>query len=103
MNYTYNVTLTETPEGPDAALRERLAKVAAYRLETLHEREHYYPKAEDFFDMLDNMQGPFLWEMSDEELEKNPPSRIDFKVLNVNPISPPATDSTINVEVTIEF
>lgn len=101
MDNTYEVTVAETDGGPDAALRERLARVAAYRLETLAERHDHHPQAGGAFDMLDHLDGPFFWERTDEEMVDNPPSRVDFDVLAVDPVARPATPGTVRVTVRI--
>lgn len=101
MKNTYIVTVRATPDGPDEALRIRFATCAAFRLTTLEDREGYYPKVGEYFDMLDNLSGPFLWDMSDEDIDKNPPSRIDYQVLAVEPAIKPETSSEIRVEVAI--
>ena len=102
-HYTYQVALLEEPGGPDAALRERLARVAAFRLASLDRRQGHYPVVGGAFDMLDGLEGKFLWEMTDEELEASPPSRIDFEVVAVDPVERPATPGDIRVTVRVPF
>ena len=71
---TYEVEVVEEDDGPDAALRDRLATVAAFRLGRLDVREGHYPSVGESFDMLDNFDGPFLWERTDEQLADDPPT-----------------------------
>lgn len=104
MNTTYEVTVAETDGGPDAAMRDRLARVAAYRLATLARRGGHHPQAGGGFDMLDHLEGPFFWQRTQEEMADNPPSRVDYEVLAVDPVAPPAApDSTVRVTVRLVF
>ncbi len=103
MSHTWQVTIESTPGGPDAAMRDRLARCAAFRLGRLNVREGYYPKQGDFFDMLDHFSGRFLWERSDQELADEPPSRVDYEVVRVEPAERPASDQTISVVARIVF
>jgi hypothetical protein len=100
---TYRVTVMEEEGGPEPALRERLATVAAFRLGRLDEKQGHYPVVDGWFDMLDGFEGKFLWEMTDEELEASPPSRIDFEVVAVDPPERPAVPSEIRVTVRVPF
>ncbi len=99
--YTYVVTVVEEAGGPGAALRERLATIATFRLQSLDRRTGHYPVVGGYFDMLDSLEGKFLWEMSDAELEQKPPSRIDFEVLSVDPAERSATPSEVRVSVRV--
>jgi len=96
---TYQVTVIDTPDGPDAALRERLATCAAFRLSRLEQRLQHYPQVGGTFDMLDNFSGPFLWERSDEQMAADPPSRVDYEVVDVDPPFPPSSPQTVKVVV----
>jgi hypothetical protein len=98
---TYQVTVVETHDGPDAAMRERLARCAAFRLESLERRAKHYPRVGGEFDMLDHFEGRFLWERSDEEMVNDPPSRVDYEVVGVDPPEPPATPGLVQVQVRI--
>lgn len=100
---TYEVTVSDMDGGPDAAMRARLATCAAYRLETLEDRNGHYPQPGGEFDMLDHYSGPFFWERSDEELATDPPSRVDYEVISVEPAIKPAEPQTIRVQVRIVF
>ncbi len=97
--YKYIVTVEAGPEAMDHALLDRLSVVAAYRLETLSERDDYYPAAGMEFDMLDNFEGKYFWDMSDEEFALNPPSRVDFETVAVSPVEPPADGAEVRVLV----
>ena len=101
--HTYEVTVAEQEEGPEPELRERWAKVAAYRLATLEEREGHYPEVGGNFDMLDNFEGPFFWERTDEELEADPPSSVQFEITAVDPAEPPAAPQVVTVTVIVPF
>ncbi len=98
---TYVVTVDAEPDGPDAALRSRLARIAAFRLGRLETKTGHYPAVGGTFDMLDCLEGKFLWEMTDEELSQRPPTRIDFEVLDVVPAARPATPSEVRVRVRV--
>lgn len=100
---TYQVIVVETTNGPDAAMRERLAQCAAFRLSRLEQRQGHYPRRGGEFDMLDHFEGRFLWERSDEELVDEPPSRVDYEVVAVDPEQPPATPGLVKVMVRIVF
>lgn len=101
--HDYVVTVAEEEEGPEAALRERLATVAAHRLATLEEREGHYPEAGGSFDMLDHLDGPFFWERTDEEMVDDPPTRVDFEVVDVEPAAAPAAPQQVRVTVRVPF
>lgn len=98
---TFQVTVLETEGGPDAAMRERLARCAAYRLESLAKRRGSVPVVGGCFDMLDHFEGPFFWERSDAEMVDNPPSRVDYEVVAVDPPTPPAGGGTMRVTVRV--
>lgn len=100
---TYVVTVEPGPDGPEPALLERLALIAAYRLEGLEDRDGHYPVAGGTFDMLDNLTGRFLWEMSDEELATNPPTRVDFEIVEVDPVERPQQNSQVRVRVRVPY
>jgi len=99
--HTYQVTVAETAQGPGPELRERLAQCAVYRLETLDERHGHYPLPGSEFDMLDHFDGAFFWERSAESMDDDPPSRVDYVVVAVDPPQPPATPTTVRVTVEV--
>lgn len=101
--HTYEVTVAEGGGGPEPELRERWATVAAYRLETLEEREGHYPEVGGSFDMLDNFEGKFFWERTDEELEQDPPSSVVFEITAVDPEAPPESPQVVKVTVVVPF
>ncbi|MFO0663960.1 MAG: hypothetical protein U0174_08415 [Polyangiaceae bacterium] len=101
--HRYVVTVRSEEGGPEPQLLERFSTIAAFRLGRLDAREGHYPKVGGFFDMLDNLSGPYLWERSDEQMANEPPTRIDFEVLEVDPPEPPATPSDIRVLVRVPF
>lgn len=103
MPNTYSVTIPETPEGPDAATRERLAQVAAFRLRRLEERDGHYPQSGEAFDMLDHFSGRFFWERTDEEMVNDPPSRVEYEVLTVDPPDMPEVPGNVSVTVRLVF
>lgn len=100
---TYIVTVEAAPEGSSPEMLARLSKVAAYRLSTLERRDQHYPVAGENFDMLDNLEGKFFWEMTDEEFNNNPPGRVDFEVISVDPVERPATAADIRVHVRMPY
>lgn len=99
--HDYIVTVESGPEGPDAKLAERFAVIAAFRLRSLDRRLGHYPEASAWFDMLDGLEGKYLWEMSDAEVAENPPTRIDFEVLSVDPVVPPTEPGVVRVTVRV--
>lgn len=98
---TYIVSVEPVPveDGPDAPMLERLATIAAFRLGSLERRTGHYPVPGALFDMLDCLDGKFLWEMTDEELEADPPTRVDFEVVSVEPAERPPQPSEVRVVV----
>lgn len=103
MQNTYLVTVVETEGGPDAAMRARLATCAAFRLASLERRSGHYPQPGSEFDMLDNFSGPFLWERSDQQMADDPPSRVDYEVLSVDPLTRPDEPGEVRVTVRLAF
>lgn len=101
--YQYDVTVVDESGEMDPATQERLATVAAYRLETLDENEGSYPVPGGAFDMLDHFEGPFFWERTDEEMEADPPTSVAFEVVAVDPAEQPEAGATIRVEVTVPY
>ncbi len=99
--HTYLVTVVAEQGGPEEEMRERLAVIAAFRLQSLDRRTGQYPVVGGWFDMLDSLEGKFLWEMSDEELERKPPVRIDFELLSVDPAERPLTPTEVRVSVRV--
>lgn len=98
---TYVVTVEGDWSGPDAHLRERFATIAAFRLASLDRRLDHYPVAGGAFDMLDNLEGKYLWERTDAEMEASPPTRIDFEVVSVDPVARPAAPGVVRVTVRV--
>ena len=100
---THEVTIAETAGGPDAAMRQRLATCAAYRLASLDRRTGHYSEAGGEFDMLDNFSGPFFRERSQEQIANEPPSRVDYEVVPVDPPMRPAAAQVVHVAVRVSF
>ena len=98
-NHTYEVELEQQEGGPEPELRERLAVVAARRLQKLEG----YPQAGQPFDALDTFEGKYVWEMSPEEFEATPPTQVDFEVVSVDPVEPPAAEATVKVVARVVF
>lgn len=101
-DYDFAVTVLAEDGGPEPELRARFATAITYRLELLNERDGTYPAAGDFFDFLDSFDGPFAWEMTDDELEANPPTRVDFEIVEVEPAAAPGS-GTVTVSARIPF
>lgn len=102
MPHAYTVEVAEEEGGPEAELRERWAVCVARRLADL-EAEAGYPQAGGAVDILDAMEGTFVWEMTDAELEANPPSRVDVEIMSVEPAEPPAEPGPVSVRVRVPF
>lgn len=100
--YEYTVDVLDEDGGPEPELRERFATVIAYRLGQLEDQRGVYPKAGDAFDFMDAFEGPFIWEMTDDDLEATPPSLVDFEVVEVAPVEPAGT-GPVAVTVRIPF
>ena len=98
---TYEVTVQAGEEGPPPEIVERLVAVATYRLEGLEEKEGHYPRAGGSFDMLDNLEGKFFWEMTDEELEATPPTAVYFDIVAVDPAEAPTDGTPVRVTVAV--
>lgn len=94
----YTTEIIEEAGGPDEQLRVRLATVAAYRLTRIIEKDAFVVEPGAQFDMLDNFEGPFLWEMSDEDLERNPPTSVAFGV-----VSSAETNGVVHVRLRVPF
>jgi hypothetical protein len=99
----YTVEVLDEDGGPDPALRERFAACAARRLARLEANEGHYPTVGGSFDILDGFEGPFVWEMTPEELEANPPSSVLLEVVTVDPAEPPADGGPVQVGVRVPF
>lgn len=96
---TYLVSLPAEADGPEETLRTRFEVIAAFRLGSLERRTGHYPEVGGAFDMLDCLEGKYLWEMSDQEIADRPPTRIDFEVVSVEPATKPPTPSEVRVVV----
>jgi hypothetical protein len=99
----YSVEVLDEDGGPDAGLRERFATCAARRLARLETNEGTYPEVGATFDILDAFEGPYVWEMSPDELEANPPSSVLLEVVTVDPVEPPADEGPAKVTVRVPF
>lgn len=100
--YQYDVELEQQEGGPEPELRERLAAVAARRLQKLEENAGY-PHAGQAFDALDTFAGKYVWEMSPEEFEATPPTQVDFEVVSVDPVDAAAAGATVKVVLRVVF
>jgi hypothetical protein len=97
------VTIVDEEGGPDPALRERLATCLARRLSRLEAHDGVYPAVGEPVDMLDNLEGKFIWEMTDAEVAENPPTRIDYEILAVDPTERPEPDVPVHVTARVPF
>jgi hypothetical protein len=86
--YEFIVTMLTDEGGPGPELLARFSTVMTYRLELLDERDGSYPAAGDSSYFLDGFEGPFAWELSDEELETNPPTGVYYDIVEVSPAEP---------------
>jgi hypothetical protein len=96
------------PHYSAAQPRRREARRRSRHAYTLHvtdleRRTGHYPQVGGEFDMLDHFEGRFLWERSDEEMVDDPPSRVDYEVLAVDPLAPPTAPGVVKVQVRIVF
>ena len=53
--------------------------------------------------MLDNSSGPFFRERSQEQIANEPPSRVDYEVVSVDPPMRPAAAQVVRVAVRVSF
>lgn len=102
MAHQFTVEFEEQEDGPEPALRERFAVAAAHRMAILEEDGNAYPKAGDDFDFMDAFEGPFVWEMTDEQFEATPPSLIGCEIVSVDPTEP-AADGPVKVIARVVF
>ncbi|MEN9620900.1 MAG: hypothetical protein RL499_1093 [Actinomycetota bacterium] len=86
--YEFDVTVVTDEGGPEPELLKRFAACVTYRLELLDERDNAYPKAGDSSYFLDSFEGKFAWELSDDELEANPPTSVYYDIAEVSPVEP---------------
>ena len=96
MPQTYEVQIEPTADGPEPELLERFVVCATRRLAKLEPTEGY-PVAGRGFDIMDAFEGPYIWQMTDAELEATPPTRVDLEVVSVDPVEPPADGRTVTV------
>jgi hypothetical protein len=87
MAHQFTVEFEEQDGGPEPALRERFAVVAARRFGVLEGDGQAYPAAGDSFDFLDAFEGPYVWEMTDQQFEETPPAAVEAEVVSVDPVS----------------
>ena len=86
--YEVVVTVVTDEGGPGPELLTRFSTALTYRLELLDERDNAYPKAGDSSYFLDSFEGPFAWELSEEEFEANPPTGVYYDIEEVDPVDP---------------
>ena len=101
MAHEFTVEFEEQDDGPEPALRERFGVVASRRLQRLEEDGKPYPQAGDAFDFMDAFEGPYIWEMTDAQLEATPPSLIGAEVVSVDPAAP--ADGPVRVVARVVF
>ena len=85
MAHEFTVEFEEQEDGPEPELRERFAVAAARRLTSLEKDGRPYPAAGDSFDFLYVFDGPYVWEMTDEQVEATPPGSVEVEVVSVDP------------------
>lgn len=102
MAHEFTVEFEEQDDGPEPGLRERFAVVASRRLGKLEGNGNAYPKAGDAFDFMDAFDGPYVWEMTDAQLEATPPSLIGAEIVSVDPAEA-AADGPVRVVARVVF
>lgn len=100
--HEFTVEFEEQDGGPEAPLRERFAVVAARRLAALEDDGRAYPTAGDSFDFMDAFEGPYIWEMTDQQIADTPPTLIAAEVVSVDPASP-TPDGPVRVVARVVF
>lgn len=103
MPHTYRVEVAEEEGGPEPELRERWAICVARRFRVLEEDGAPYPEAGGEVDILDNLEGKFIWEVTDEEFEADPPTGVAFEILGVDPVTAPTEPGPVTVRVRVPF
>jgi hypothetical protein len=101
-----NTFVVEVNTGPDPAaakLKARFERVCALRLQTLASRKKPYPKAGTELSILDNFEGKLVAEMTEKELEENPPTEVNFTIESVEPAAPPKEPAEVRVVVRLEY
>ena len=101
MAHHFTVEFEDQDDGPDTALRERFGIVASRRLRVLEEDGRPYPRAGDDVDFMDAFEGPYIWDMTDAQLEATPPSLIGAEVVSVDPPEP--ADGPVRVVARVVF
>jgi hypothetical protein len=86
--YEFDVTVVSDEGGPGPELLKRFAVCMTYRLELLDERDNAYPAVGDSSYFLDSFEGKFAWELTDDELESNPPTGVYYDIEEVSPVEP---------------
>lgn len=102
MAHEFTVEFEEQDGGPEPELRERFAVVAARRFAKLEEEGGAYPAAGDSFDFLDAFEGPYVWEMTDQQFEETPPTSVYAEVVSVEPAEA-APDGPVRVVARVDF
>lgn len=102
MGHTFQVEVAEQEGGPEPELRERFSVCASRRLGKLEATGRPYPKPGDTFDILDAFGGPYVWEMTDEQLAATPPTQVDLEVVSVEPEAD-AGDGPVRVTARVMF
>lgn len=102
MAHEFTVEFEEQDGGPEPALRERFAVVAAYRLVQLENEGRPYPVAGGAFDIMDAFEGPYVWEMTDAQFEATPPTLIDLEIVSVDPAEA-TPDGPVRVVARVSF
>jgi hypothetical protein len=102
MAHEFTVEFEEQDGGPEAALRDRFAVVAARRLQRLEEDGEPYPVAGGSFDFLDAFEGPYVWEMTDEQFAETPPTSVAVEIVSVEPAAA-APDGPVRVVARVPF
>lgn len=102
MAHEFTVEFEEQDGGPEPALRERFGVAASRRLGLLEGTGRPYPKPGDSFDILDAFEGPYVWEMTDAQLEATPPTMVDVEVVSVDPAGD-AGDGPVRVVARVPF
>ena len=101
MPHRYEVQILAEDDEPPAALRERFRVCLERRLARLETQGGPYPQVDEVVDILDAFEGPYVWEMTPEELEARPPVSVELLIVEVEPTEPPAEPATVKVTVRV--
>jgi len=98
MPYRYQVDVLQEPDELPPEHRARFVTCLERRFAKLEAAGTSLAQG-DSIDILDAFEGPFVWEMSAEQLEATPPVGVEFTIVS---LSPP-TDGIVRAVVRLVY